>query len=302
MSVGAATRAGLVALVGLPNAGKSTLVNRLVGQKISIVTPKAQTTRFRVRGVCMHEATQIILTDTPGMFFDKDAFNNAMFKEAEAGIKDADAVAIIVDSTKPSHPYLARTMKTIFKGGKKLPAALVLNKVDEADKKALLALASQLNETYEFDHTFMVSALKGSGVDDVRGWMAGNMPESPYLYDPEELSDLPMRHMAAEVTREHCFKLLQQEIPYGVHVMNELWEEKSKGLTVIKQLILVSKEGHKKLVIGKGGSMLKRIGIRSRSDLEKILEKKVHLDLHVKVDAKWQEKMVRTGLHPDQFE
>lgn len=295
------TRAGIVALVGLPNAGKSTLVNRLVGQKISIVTPKAQTTRFRVRGVCMDEGTQMILTDTPGMFFDKDAFKQAMFKEAEAGLKDADAAAVVVDSTKPSHPYLARTLKTIFQKGKKLPAALVLNKVDMADKEQLLKLAAELNAAYEFEQVFMVSALKGDGVEDCKKWMAGHMPVGPYLYDPEDLSDLPMRHMAAEVTREHCFKLLQQEIPYEAHVLTEHWEDKGKGLAVVKQLILVSRESHKKLVIGKGGSMLKRIGIRARTDLEKMLEKKVHLDLHVKVDPKWQAKMVKSGLHPDQF-
>lgn len=295
------TNAGIVALVGLPNAGKSTLVNRLVGQKVSIVTPKAQTTRFRIRGVCMDGNTQMVLTDTPGLFFDKAAFHKAMFREAEAGLADSDAVAVVVDSTKPAHPFLMQALNHISKKANKTPAALVLNKIDMVKKQELLSLIAQLNEAHTFEQTFMISALRGDGVSDCKQWIASHMPPSPYLYDPEELSDLPMRHMAAEVTREHCFMLLQQEIPYGAHVVTELWEDKSPGLTIIKQLILVSRENHKKLVIGKQGSMLKRIGIRARSDMEKMFERKIHLDLHVKVDEKWQEKMVRSGLHPEQF-
>lgn len=295
------TKAGIVSLVGLPNAGKSTLVNKLVGQKVSIVTPKAQTTRFRLRGVCMAGDTQIVLTDTPGLFFDKEDFSKAMFKEAEAGIADSDAVLIVVDASRPLNDYVTKALKAIFKKSRKQPMALALNKVDKADKAQLLDLAKHFHETYEFEQVFMISALKGDGIEAAKAWMAGHMPAGPYLYDPEELSDLPMRHLAAEVTREHCFKLLKQEMPYEIHVLTEHWEEKSERLTVISQQILVRRDTQKKLVIGKGGEMLKRIGIRARTDLEKMLEKKVHLDLHVKVDPKWQEKMVRLGMHPEQF-
>lgn len=282
-------RCGIVAVMGAPNAGKSTLVNRLAGSKVSIVTPKAQTTRFNVRGICVEKETQLVLMDTPGIFAAGKPFEKSLVREAWAGIRDTDAVLLLVDArsgiTDEAHELITQLRKKTQK-----PLCLALNKTDKVKKPALLAMVETLNKTAAFDRIFMISALTGDGVDDVKKYLAEVMPESAWLYPEDDASDLPMNKLAAEITREKIFLLLSQELPYSVHVEPEAWEEKKESVR-ISQCILVEKEGQKKIVIGKGGASLKRIGSSARRELEKLLEKRVHLQLFVKVKADWKERL-----------
>ncbi|MGE0754709.1 MAG: GTPase Era [Alphaproteobacteria bacterium] len=277
-------RCGVIAIAGTPNAGKSTLINRLVGGKVSIVTHKVQTTRFNVRGVCAHEQTQFIFVDTPGLFDAKKPLEKALVDNAWQGISDADAVLLIIDGKHGISETLATIMQQLQKRSQ-LPLYIAINKIDEMDKNALLALAAACHELARPQQIFMISALKGDGVEDIKKSLAPLMPEGPWHYPEDTMSDIPMRLLAAEITREKLFLNLNQELPYSLAVENESWEE---GDTLIKisQVIYVQREGQKKIVIGKGGEGLKRVGTASRKELEAMLEKKVHLNLFVKVKDK----------------
>lgn len=281
------TRCGMVAIVGEPNAGKSTLINRLVGGKVSIVTPKAQTTRFNVRGVTAEGDAQLIFIDTPGIFSADKQFEKAMVQAAWSGIGEADAVLVVIDAKRGLRDSTLELLDHLKPHAKK-PFALAINKIDAVDKKILIALAEQLR-VYDFiEFFFMISAKSGDGVLDIKKWLAAKMPEGVWLYPEDQMSDIPMRLLAAEVTREKTFLLLKQELPYAVFVETEHWEEGDR-LVKISQLIYVEREGQKKIIIGEKGAMLKRIGSSARRELEKMLEKKIHLTLFVKVNPRWRD-------------
>jgi GTP-binding protein Era len=279
------TRCGIAAVIGEPNAGKSTLVNALTGSKISIVTPKAQTTRFNVRGIFAHDGAQIVLTDTPGIFEAPKAFEQAMVRAAWSGARDADGALLIVDATKGVGEAAERIAARLQQSKK--PSAAALNKIDRVKKPQLLALATQLAD-YGFERVFMISALKGDGLDEIKAWLAGQMPEGPWLYPADQMSDVPLRLLAAEITREKLFMKLEQELPYAAFVETEHWEEEG-GRLKISQVIYVERETQKKIVIGKGGEMLKAIGTAARRELETLMGKKLHLALFVKVKP-WRDR------------
>ncbi|HWV42757.1 GTPase Era [Pseudorhodoplanes sp.] len=281
----ATTRCGFVALIGAPNAGKSTLINALVRSKVSIVSRKVQTTRMPVRGIVVEGASQLIFVDTPGIFTPKRRLDRAMVTSAWSGAQDADLVGLLVDARKGLDEEtdaivtkLAETPRRTF---------LILNKVDVSDKPALLALATALNGRVKFAATFMVSALTGDGVDDVRSWLAGEVPFGPWLYPEDEMSDMPMRLLAAEITREKMFERLHQELPYQSTVETETWTEQKDGSVRIEQTIYVERDSQKKIVIGKGGQTLKTIGAEARKEISQIVEAPVHLFLFVKVRERW---------------
>lgn len=279
-----ATRSGFVALIGAPNAGKSTLVNQLVGAKVSIVTHKVQTTRTQIRGIVMHGPAQIVFIDTPGIFEPKRRLDRAMVTSAWSGAGDADVIAFLVDSERGLRGDAAVILdKLQTVKGRKL---LILNKVDRVEPETLLALTASATQNVEFDRVFMVSALNGSGCADIVSWLAENLPEGPWYYPEDQLSDLPMRLTAAEVTREKLMLRLHQELPYSSHVETETWEETDKAVR-IQQVIYVEREAHKKIMIGAKGQTLRAIGEASRRDLAEIVGKPVHLFLFVKVRENW---------------
>ncbi len=282
------TRAGFVALIGAPNAGKSTLLNQLVGQKVAIVTHKAQTTRNRIRGITMEGQSQLVFLDTPGIFLPKRKLDRAMVSAAWSGANDADVVVLVVDAvrTRPDHPALAdllERLKTI-----KAPILLALNKVDEAPRENLLALAQGLNDKLSFAETFMISALNGDGVGDLRKRLADMVPEGPYLYPPDQVADLSRQLLASEITREKLFLRLHDELPYAATVETEAWEERPDGSVKINQVIYVERAGQKGIVLGKGGQTVKEIGQAARRDIEDALDIKAHLFLFVKVREGWE--------------
>ncbi len=279
------TRCGFIALIGAPNAGKSTLINALVRSKVSIVSHKVQTTRMPVRGIIIEGVSQLIFVDTPGIFAPKRRLDRAMVTSAWAGAKDADLSGLLIDARKGMDAEAEAIVKHLSgTAGRKF---LVLNKVDVTDKPALLALATALNERVKFQSTFMVSALTGDGVDDMRSWLAGEVPPGPWLYPEDQMSDAPLRQLAAEITREKMFNRLHQELPYQSTVETEAWEEKKDGSVRIEQTIFVERESQKKIVIGKGGQTLKAIGAEARKELSGIVEAPVHLFLFVKVREGW---------------
>lgn len=297
------TRAGFVAVIGAPNAGKSTLVNRLVGQKVAIVTQKVQTTRFPVRGIAMHNDAQIVLLDTPGIFKTKRRLDRAMVKAALAGAEDADVILHVIDATgwvaeilkrpltgaqKKSMEDDRRVMEDLKTLGRK--GILALNKIDEFDHLEILPVIQKLNEEGIYSEIFPISAANGDGTVSLLDHLAGLVPESPYLYDPEQTADLPMRLLASEVTREKLMLRLHQELPYQLMVDTETWEERKDGSVRIQQAIIIGRENHKSMVLGKGGQTIKEIGKRAREELEGMLDRKVHLFLFVKVDERWMEK------------
>ncbi len=297
------TRAGFVAVIGAPNAGKSTLVNRLVGQKVAIVTQKVQTTRFPVRGIAMHNDAQIVLLDTPGIFKTKRRLDRAMVKAALAGAEDADVILHVIDATgwvaeilkrpltgaqKKSMEDDRRVMEDLKTLGRK--GILALNKIDEFDHLEILPVIQKLNEEGIYSEIFPISAANGDGTASLLDHLAGLVPESPYLYDPEQTADLPMRLLASEVTREKLMLRLHQELPYQLMVDTETWEERKDGSVRIQQAIIIGRENHKSMVLGKGGQTIKEIGKRAREELEGMLDRKVHLFLFVKVDERWMEK------------
>jgi len=283
------TRSGFVALIGAPNAGKSTLLNQLVGQKLAIVTHKAQTTRSRIRGITMEGDSQLVFVDTPGIFAPKRRLDRAMVAAAWGGSEEADVTALIVDATrtKPDHEGFQAILQSLKEA--RMPVLLVLNKVDEAPREKLMMLAAAANEVVEFAHTFMISALNGSGVADLRAALAEMVPEGPLLYPEDQVADLSQRVLAAEITREKLFLRLHEELPYATTVETESWEERPDGSVRINQVIYVERDGQKGIVLGKGGRTAKDIGQAAREDIEEALGIKAHLFLFVKVRENWSD-------------
>ncbi|MCC3305071.1 GTPase Era [Sneathiella sp. HT1-7] len=279
------TRCGYVALVGAPNAGKSTLLNQLVGAKIAIVTPKVQTTRSRVTAIALEGNSQIIFVDTPGIFKPSRRLEKAMVDAAWSGAEDADRVVLIIDAVKGISADVERIIAGLEKSGRR--AHVILNKIDILKRDSLLALAQSLSERGIFDEIYMLSALTGDGVADLRAALATEMPEGPWLYPEDQLAIAPMRQLAAEVTREKLFMRLNQELPYSLTVETESWEERKDGSVKIQQVVYVSRANHKPIVLGKGGQTIKKVGALAREDLEEMLERRVHLFLFIKVREKW---------------
>ena len=279
------TRCGFIALVGVPNAGKSTLLNSLVGTKVSIVTHKAQTTRAQVRGVVSEGNAQIVFVDTPGIFMPKRRLDRAMVHSAWAGAGDADIVALIVDAQKG----LAPDVEALIEGlaNIKHRKILVINKIDSVPSEKLLALTKAINDKSAFDETFMISALKGDGVNDFLSWCTANIPLGPWHFPEDQLTDLTLALTAAEVTREKLFLRIHQEIPYNATVETESFEVQKDGSYKIGQVIYVTRDTHKKIILGKGGQSIKAIGAEARAELAEIFETPVHLFLFVKVRQKW---------------
>lgn len=296
------TRAGFVAVIGAPNAGKSTLVNRLVGAKVSIVTQKVQTTRFPVRGVAMAGQTQIVLVDTPGVFKPRRRLDRAMVRAAWTGAEDADVVLHMVDAAgelaaesgegKAADRRSAEDAETIIEGLKAsgTKAILALNKVDEVKRDRLLALAQRLFDTGVYSEVFMISAANGSGVDDLKARLAELMPEGVWLYPEDETADLPVRLLAAEITREKLYLRVHEELPYAAAVETTAFKELKDGGVRIEQSIFVEREGQRAILLGKNGQTLKWIGAHAREELTEILDRPVHLFLHVLVKPEWQDK------------
>jgi len=281
------TRAGFVAVIGAPNAGKSTLVNALVGQKVAIVSAKAQTTRARLMGIAIEQRAQILLVDTPGIFEPKRRLDRAMVAAAWTGAQDADLVLLVIDAAAGVKADVERLITSL--GTRQQPLFLVLNKVDLVKKLVLLGLAAQLTERLKPDRVFMISAAQGDGVTDLKHALADAMPEGPWLYPEDEVSDATDRMIAAELTREQIVNQLHQELPYATAVETETWEDRPDGATVINQQILVERDSQKAIVIGKGGRRLKDIGAKARAEISQHLGRPVHLYLHVKVNPKWDE-------------
>lgn len=299
------TRAGFAAIIGAPNAGKSTLVNKLVGSKVSIVTHKVQTTRFPIRGVMMYGQSQVVLVDTPGIFSPKGRLDRAMVKSAWEGAGDADAIVHLIDArhwtgaaTQPEgageyegpaedEAIIARLKELGVK------AILALNKIDLVDRSALLAATQTLFDTGVYSDVVMISGLKGDGVGQLADMLASRMPEGPYLFPEDQSADIPVRMLAAEITREKLMLRLHQEIPYQLTVETETWEKYKNGSIKVDQMIHVSREGHRSIVLGKGGQTIKDIGTAARKELSDILGKPVHLFLRVKVSERWQDNRER---------
>ena len=280
-------KAGLVAVVGAPNAGKSTLVNALVGQKVAIVTPKAQTTRTRLMGIAIHGETQVLLVDTPGIFEPKRRLDRAMVAAVWEGAKDADLIAFVMDASRGINRGIDDIVMRLK--DRRETKVLVLNKVDVTKKNELLALASAMNERIDFTDIFMVSATTGDGIADLKGALAARMPEGPWLFPEDQVSDATDRMMAAEVTREQLYLKLHAELPYASAVETEKYEERKDGSVAIHQQILVGRPTQKAIVLGKGGTMIRAIGEAARTELSQMLGRKVHLFLHVKVNPNWEE-------------
>ena len=280
-----ATRSGFVALIGAPNAGKSTLVNQLVGTKVSIVTHKVQTTRALVRGIATHGAAQIVFVDTPGIFKPRRRLDTAMVTTAWGGAKDADMVLLLIDAERGIKGDADAILDRL--GEVRQPKVLVLNKVDRVKPETLLALAGAANERVAFERTFMVSALTGSGCGDLLDYLAQALPAGPWYYPEDQISDLPMRQLAAEITREKLYLRLHQELPYSSHVETEKWEEKKDGSVRIEQVIYVERDSQKKIVLGSKGETIRAIGEAARKEIGDILERKAHLFLFVKVRGNW---------------
>jgi len=280
-------RAGFVAVIGAPNAGKSTLVNALVEQKVAIVSAKAQTTRARLMGIAIHGDAQILLVDTPGIFQPRRRLDRAMVQAAWSGAEDADLILLVIDSDAGMNGEVERAIAGLEK--RQHPLLLALNKVDLVKKEKLLGLSSQLTERLKPDHVFMISAAEGDGVPDLKAVLAESLPEGPWLYPEDEVSDATDRMVAAELTREQVYEQLHQELPYASAVETETWEERPDGSTAIRQQILVERDSQKAIVIGKGGRRLKEIGQAARQAISEHLGRKVHLFLHVKVNPRWGE-------------
>ncbi len=288
-------RSAIIAVIGAPNAGKSTLVNRLVGAKVTIVTHKVQTTRMRVRGVMMEGDAQIVLVDTPGIFAPKRRLDRAMVGAAWAGAEDADAVVVIVDAadldarpTGLGAQDTDRIMAGLKAQGRK--ATLVLNKVDSLKREKLLDLAARLNVAFAFDDTFMVSATKGSGIDKLRARLGAKAEPGPWFFPEDQTADISGRMLAAEITREQIYLRLHDELPYAIHVTTEGWEERKDGSVKIDQVIIVDRDGQKPIVIGKSGATLKAIGAAARKQIGAALDRTVHLFLTVKVKSGWADE------------
>jgi GTP-binding protein Era len=279
------TRCGFGALIGAPNAGKSTLINRLVGTKVSIVSRKVQTTRSIIRGIAIFGQSQVVFVDTPGIFRPKRRLDRAMVETAWGGARDADLVAVLVDAGRG----LDQEARTILGklGDTAQPKILLLNKIDLVPRENLLALAAEANQLATFAKIFMISALSGDGLDDLAAYLAEAVPAGPFLYPEDEVTDVPLRQLAAEITREKLFERLHQELPYASTVETESWKEQADGSVRIEQVIFVERDSQKKIVIGKGGEAIKAISMAARREIAQIAERPVHLFLFVKVRGKW---------------
>ena len=288
------TRAGFVALIGEPNAGKSTLLNRMVGAKISIVTHKVQTTRTRIRGIAMEGQSQIVFVDTPGLFKPRRRLDRAMVAAAWGGAADADIIVLLIEAHRGMTDGVARIIDSLRD---RIPqgqmVALAINKIDRVKAEVLLALTEKLNEAFPFVKTFMISAEKGYGVADLKEWLAGQVPAGPWFYPEDQIADLPMRMIAAEITREKLTLRLHEELPYQLTVETETWEDRPDGSTRIDQLIYVARDGHKGIVLGNKGETIKAVGQAARAELMTFLERPVHLFLQVKVRPGWLEEKER---------
>jgi GTP-binding protein Era len=281
------TRCGYVALIGAPNAGKSTLLNQLVGSKLAIVTPKVQTTRTRLLGIALAGSAQLILVDTPGIFEPRRRLDRAMIAAAWAGAADAERVVLLVDAARPDDPDTRRIVERLNASGRR--AVLALNKIDLVRRETLLGIADSLFGAGCFDEVFMISALTGDGVERLRRNLAAAMPPGPWLFPEDQLSDAPERWLAAETTREQVFLQLHDELPYAASVETESWEERRDGSVRIDQVIYVRRSGQRAIVLGDHGTRIKSIGARSRAELERLLQRRVHLFLFVKVRENWIE-------------
>lgn len=281
-------RCGFIALIGAPNAGKSTLINQLVGGKVAIVTPKVQTTRTRITGIAMHGQSQLVFVDTPGIFVASKRFDRSMVNAAWEGVKDSDTAALLVDvSKKNAFAETEDIMKKLEE--KKKPAILILNKVDLVKKEALLEISTQFNQAFPFEKTFMISALKRSGVDDLLAYLAKTSPEGEWHYPDDELTTMPLRLLAAEITREKIFLQLYQELPYSCTVETDSFDESNPEKWIIEQTIYVQRDGQKAIIIGHKGAQLKEIGTAARKDMKEQFGVAVHLQLFVKVRENWLE-------------
>jgi GTP-binding protein Era len=282
-----ATRCGYVALVGAPNAGKSTLMNRLMGTKVSIVTHKAQTTRARIIGVMVRGNAQLVFVDTPGIFAPRRRLERAMVAAAWSGAADADVIVLLVDASERTPDHALHVVDGLKKAGRQ--AVLALNKIDLVRRESLLGLADQLNATGVFTDIFMISALTGDGVEDLVPSLAAMLPEGPWLYPEDHLTDMNDRLFTAEITREKLFLRLHQELPYALTVETEGWDERADGSVRIDQVIYVERPSQRAIVLGKGGQQIKQIGAAARTEMEELLERRVHLFLFVKVREKWRD-------------
>ena len=287
------TRAGFVALIGEPNAGKSTLLNRMVGAKVSIVTHKVQTTRARIRGVAIEGETQIVFVDTPGLFAPRRRLDRAMVAAAWSGAADADVVVLLVEANRGITEGVERILEGLNTIGENRKVALAVNKIDRVEAPKLLGLTKDLNERFPFTETFLISAEKGHGVDTMRKWLATEEPEGPWLYPEDQIADLPMRMIAAEMTREKLTLRLHQELPYQLTVETDNWEERKDGSARIDQVIYVVRDGHKGILLGHKGETIKAVSKASREELEEFLGRRVHLFLQVKVRSGWLEEAAR---------
>ncbi|WP_041794089.1 GTPase Era [Pararhodospirillum photometricum] len=282
-------RCGFTAVIGPPNAGKSTLVNQLVGAKVTIVTHKAQTTRSRVRGVIVRGSSQVVLIDTPGIFNPQKRFDRAMVAAAWEGTLEADRVLLVVDARKGLTDGVVGILERLKDAGR--PCLLALNKVDVIERPRLLEIAAQFNAVLPFERIFMISALTGSGCEDILSYLAAHAPEGPWMFDEDDLSDLSQRLLAAEITREKVYLQLHDELPYAAAVVTETWEERADGSVRLEQLILVERDTQRAIVLGKGGQRIKALGQAARRELMEILERPVHLFLHVKVSERlWEDR------------
>ncbi len=293
-------RCGFIAVIGAPNAGKSTLVNALIGAKVSIVTPKVQTTRNRVLGIMMRgAASQIVFVDTPGLFTPRGghALEKTMVEAAWQGADDADCVLLIADaSRRDALEHNREIIQRLSETAGRRPVFLALNKIDKIPRETLLKTAQKFNELYPFAQTFMISALKEDGLEPMAAALEATLPEGPLLFPEDQISDMPMRMLAAEITREKLFLNLHKELPYGIAVVTESWEESTDagtGAVAIRQMILTSRDAHKPMILGKGGARIKAVGIAARKELEDILGRRVNLRLFVKVEEKWQHDPAR---------
>jgi GTPase len=296
----ASTRCGYVALIGAPNAGKSTLLNRLVGHKLAIVTPKPQTTRTRLLGIAVEGQSQIVYVDTPGIFAPRRRLDRAMVAAAWLGAEDADQTVLLVDAARGIDRDTRRILDRLAKRDR--ASILALNKIDLVRRESLLGLADQLVSEGRFDPVFMLSGLKGDGVEDLKRHLAASVPHGPWLFPEDQLSDAPERIIAAEVTREQIFLQLRDELPYGSTVEGERWEDRTDGSVRIEQVIFVQRPSQRAIVLGEGGQRIKAIGARARAELERMLERRVHLFLFVKVRENWiedRERYTALGLDYD---
>ncbi|MEN8833243.1 MAG: GTPase Era [Pacificibacter sp.] len=295
MTTETTTRAGFVALIGEPNAGKSTLLNRMVGAKVSIVTHKVQTTRARIRGVAIEGDSQMVFVDTPGIFKPTRRLDRAMVAAAWGGAADADVVVLLIEAHRGMTKGVEAILEALSERTDARNISLAINKIDRVPVDELLALTSKMNERFDFKKTFLISAEKGHGVDDLREWLAAEVPAGPWLYPEDQIADLPLRMIAAEMTREKLTLQLHQELPYQLTVETESWEERKDGSARIDQVIYVARDGHKGILLGHKGETIKRISRASREELNEFLGRKVHLFLQVKVRPNWLEESERYG-------